>query len=1045
MSSNFSGQNVLKFSQTKSYKKRPHLSSSTNQSNITASSNLTIIYYNIQGLDLKKLTYIIEYIERNPTTIFVIAEHWFSSFTYLEYSHLYIASSPRPSNSRLIGHENGGLAILSSLPKSQITILESHEYFLTFKFNQLTFSTVYLPPRLSNQQLTPIFQSISTSDIIIGDVNVRFGTAYQDDRITSPERAQYLYTNLLPIGFSHIPSGTNSRNDHVFSKIPLSWTYHWLEKALVNTDHGMMAITLPLTCTRPTQSRPTGEHRFAFSLLSQSSVSITLCRLWDFTVNDPLSEIISYTFTNISSTKDRDAVQEVIDTVYGLFVEELETICALCLPKYDPERVKYQKDNSIILSQQCTNSQAVRAFKRSQRNYAAEQVVKPRDDQLTALQEATSHYRKLYQSTDYQEPSLSTFTYPSYYTGGIAYEDVQKVIKEYPTSRAGGPDRFDTRLFKSLLHSKTFVLTLTELMKLFQYTATTPSNWNLSRLHLLLKNQDSPYVDQTRPIALTQILRRLFEKLLLRQWLSQPWAQLSDCQAGFRKGWSTYSHIITSDELSRHPKTDVSIFLDLKSAFDKVSHYQLIEILKNRQCPNENIHIIKSLMMNNCRSTVSVNKSDQSLPFPRNQGVFQGSILSPFLFNLYIDSLATQLEEIVPEIVVLLFADDIVLKGHHVDNLQLALDICFQWSISSSMVWNLSKCGVMGISHSLYLGNQIIPKVSRYKYLGLPHHRQGIDWNNHLQSATSKAHKLMSHIQLKSQLWSPGTRLIIWKTFIRPIIEYALPLITLWLSRQNPKVKKHLTNVLTEFHMKSLQFIFGYKQPRALLENASGLGTMSNRLQTLESSLVLHIRRLASTNPLLKLMQQYVLSSSSHSILHLLKSTELLNKFTERNSSTRRPISWTSFARSQRIKSTLSIPGVLQHFVRPSARSRGLVDKSLYAPQGILSKALAWRRNTAFTRGLCAGCNAPFNRRHVDSCLKYMLPHVFANVYNDKKFIASRKIIDEELLEKGYQGHFTPLDHLLNVQDFEAFNNIFDRLRELIFHGSSGSTIPSRP
>ena len=101
--------------------------------------------------------------------------------------------------------------------------------------------------------------------------------------------------------------------------------------------------------------------------------------------------------------------------------------------------------------------------------------------------------------------------------------------------------------------------------------------------------------------------------------INEPWAELHPNQAGFRKGWSTDSHILLNDELSRS-RYSITAFLDMKNAFDTVDHRYLQEILKKRMAPKWVQKLIFSLMIKDCRSTISINKIPLEQEIKRNMG-----------------------------------------------------------------------------------------------------------------------------------------------------------------------------------------------------------------------------------------------------------------------------------------------------------------------------------------------------------------------------------------------------------------------------------------
>jgi RNA-directed DNA polymerase len=76
-----------------------------------------------------------------------------------------------------------------------------------------------------------------------------------------------------------------------------------------------------------------------------------------------------------------------------------------------------------------------------------------------------------------------------------------------------------------------------------------------------------------------------------------------------------------------------SLFIDLKSAFDKVNHEILISKLGDLGFDKKLIQTIK-LIYSNTKASVG----EQS-PFDIELGVLQGSLISHILFNLFINDL----------------------------------------------------------------------------------------------------------------------------------------------------------------------------------------------------------------------------------------------------------------------------------------------------------------------------------------------------------------------------------------------------------------------
>ena len=109
--------------------------------------------------------------------------------------------------------------------------------------------------------------------------------------------------------------------------------------------------------------------------------------------------------------------------------------------------------------------------------------------------------------------------------------------------------------------------------------------------------------------------------------------------------------------------------MDLRKAFDSVWHNGLLNNLPKANVTGKTYHVIKS-MYGNTTCSVKINGSVTGA-FQYNKGVRQVCVLSPFLFNLFINELPSLLEHesvrpfILPDgskLSSLLYADDLVKK-----------------------------------------------------------------------------------------------------------------------------------------------------------------------------------------------------------------------------------------------------------------------------------------------------------------------------------------------------------------------------------------------
>eukprot|EP00123_Amoebidium_parasiticum_P019158 comp24345_c0_seq3/m.46428 comp24345_c0_seq3/g.46428 ORF comp24345_c0_seq3/g.46428 comp24345_c0_seq3/m.46428 type:complete len:204 (-) comp24345_c0_seq3:221-832(-) len=176
-------------------------------------------------------------------------------------------------------------------------------------------------------------------------------------------------------------------------------------------------------------------------------------------------------------------------------------------------------------------------------------------------------------------------------------------------------------------------------------------------------------IHEFRPITLTSVFRRLFESGLLQAFSHNPTlkqaSQLSPLQAAFRNRHSCYDQILTLHNATQGDPEHL-VFIDFKNAYDTVDLPRLWAKLTTRGVPSQMGRLLEAMFTFTCGRAVVNGRLSPG--FTRTRGVLQGSLLSPLLFNLYIDDLAdalsaAQIDGGLPSKAppALFFADDIVL------------------------------------------------------------------------------------------------------------------------------------------------------------------------------------------------------------------------------------------------------------------------------------------------------------------------------------------------------------------------------------------------
>ena len=154
----------------------------------------------------------------------------------------------------------------------------------------------------------------------------------------------------------------------------------------------------------------------------------------------------------------------------------------------------------------------------------------------------------------------------------------------------------------------------------------------------IIKDKTGDATDKSnyRPIALASVISKVLEMVILVK--CEMYLHTSEHQFGFKSGHSTDLCIYTLKEVMDYYKSRSSAvhlcFMDASKAFDRVNHWTLFKKLCDRNVP---LLFVRIIMVWYTSQLICIKwGSCLSDPFSVHNGVRQGGILSPRLFNLYI-------------------------------------------------------------------------------------------------------------------------------------------------------------------------------------------------------------------------------------------------------------------------------------------------------------------------------------------------------------------------------------------------------------------------
>ena len=229
-------------------------------------------------------------------------------------------------------------------------------------------------------------------------------------------------------------------------------------------------------------------------------------------------------------------------------------------------------------------------------------------------------------------------------------------------------------------------------------------NLRLSTIIPIVKNKKSSINDSDnyRGIALSSILSKLIDIIIIKKQSNH--LDTSDLQFGFKEKSSTVQCSFVAKEVinyyCRNEGNVYATFLDASKAFDRVKFDTLFELLLAKHiCPT--IARLLSFLYTNQQCRVKW-CGEVSSSFSVQNGVKQGGVLSPRLFNIYLDELLCRLKRsgmgcYYGNVYVgsLAYADDVVLLSPTLGSLKEMLNICEQYSTDFNILFNASKTKLM--------------------------------------------------------------------------------------------------------------------------------------------------------------------------------------------------------------------------------------------------------------------------------------------------------------------------------------------------------------
>ena len=364
---------------------------------------------------------------------------------------------------------------------------------------------------------------------------------------------------------------------------------------------------------------------------------------------------------------------------------------------------------------------------------------------------------------------------------------VRNVILSLNNSSAGH-DELPPFVAKSCIEE--FIEPLTYMINESLRTGICPSELKIARVVPIFKSGDPSLLTNYRPISVLSFFSKVFERIVYDYLFDFICTNniLYDYQFGFRPGHSTQQAIITLiDKITKSLDNGdivISLFIDLKKAFDTVDHRILLRKLYAYGIRGTMLKWIESYLSG--RTQYVVFDGQESEIHGIQCGVPQGSILGPLLFILYMNDICN-----VSDIFfAIMYADDtsLVVNGKDLNALiQLLntalIDLC-TWFKANRLSLNTTKTFYMifhrarikhmsGVADSIVMDNTILAKTSSLKYLGvIVDHK--LNWIEHISYVRNKVSKGIGIMYKARRFLNKKSLLSLYHSYIYPYLIYCI-------------------------------------------------------------------------------------------------------------------------------------------------------------------------------------------------------------------------------------------------------------------------------
>uniref|UniRef100_A0A3B3H7K8 Reverse transcriptase domain-containing protein n=1 Tax=Oryzias latipes TaxID=8090 RepID=A0A3B3H7K8_ORYLA len=418
-----------------------------------------------------------------------------------------------------------------------------------------------------------------------------------------------------------------------------------------------------------------------------------------------------------------------------------------------------------------------------------------------SLPDALNLFYSRFEDSNTAPPSTKLTIPPGEEPFSVTPAEVRRTLQRINPHKAAGPDNIPGRVLKDCAHQLTEVLT--DIFNTSLMQAVVPTCLKTATIIPIPKSSTVTSLNDYRPVALTPIVMKCFEKLVMTRITESIDITKDLHQYAYRSNRSTEDAIssvvhTTLTHLENKNAYVRLLFVDFTSAFNTIIPQTLTQKLHTLGLNPTLCNWVLDFLTDRPQSVKIRNVS--SSPITLSTGSPQGCVLSPLLFTLLThDCTASH-----PSCLIVKFADDTAVVGRISNNdesdYRQEVEHLESWCRDNNLCINGKKTKEMIVDFRkdrcppppIHIGGDAVEVVSSFRYLGV-HISSDLTWSTNTSCLVKKAHQRLYFLR---RLKRAGMGIPVLTSFYRCVVESVMTsCITVWHGSCSAAERKALQRV----------------------------------------------------------------------------------------------------------------------------------------------------------------------------------------------------------------------------------------------------------